>query len=308
MASQPVSLYLELEQGQKADLVAAASASIAFADAIREIAYILDPTFEVRIELSSGTEGSLSINSIIRSLREKATDPETLRTIVVVITLWLAKEGLSWGYHELLGKIFDPHEVTISDADAQKIAEKVKQMITGGVGKPQVQRLYRDLERDPAVKGVGVTTRPGTRPAEIVPKSEFSARGSYRTLEETTIHRRERTDNETVTLISPVLLPGTRRWRFSSREGEFGAPIRDEAFLENLLSGNTAIPMVAGIIMEVDLQTIEEKREDGMWEPVERSILRVRSVKPAPQQSSLPLPKPRPAKTGNRKKKSRRGK
>jgi hypothetical protein len=306
MALQPISLYLELEPGQKVDLVAAASASIAFADAIHEIAYILDPSIEVRIELSSGTEGSLSINSIIRSLKEKATDPEILRTIVVVITLWLAKEGLSWGYHELLGKIFGPHEITLSDADAKKIAEKVKQMLDSGVAKPQVQRIYRDLERDPAVKGVGVSTKPGTRPHEIVPRSEFSTRGGYQTLEETTIHRREKTDRETVTLISPVLLPGTRRWRFSSREGEFGAPIQDETFLENLLSGTTAIPMVAGITMEVDLQTIEEKREDGVWEAVERNILRVHTVTPALRQSSLPFPRPRPTKANKRKKKPKR--
>jgi hypothetical protein len=293
MSSQPISLYLDLEPGEQADLVVVANASLAFAAAVKELAYILDPSLDLRIELASGTEGSLSLNSVLRAVKEKVTDPEVLRTIVVVIIVWFATETADWAYHKILDEFFGPTS-TLSDADMKKISDMVTKILDGHVAQPQVQKVYRELERDPAIKGVGASPKPGARPRNIVPKAEFPSRGGYSRLEEKTIERRERTDRETVTLVSPVLLAGSRRWRFVYREGEFGAPIRDESFLENLLSGRILVPMVAGITMDVELQTIEEKNADGVWEPIERNILRVDKLAPASSQPSFPFPRPRP--------------
>jgi hypothetical protein len=105
--------------------------------------------------------------------------------------------------------------------------------------------------------------------------------------------RRARTSIETVTLVSPVLLPGKRRWRFLGKEGEFGAYIKDAQFLENVLRGRSGIPMVAGIRMEVELQTIEDPIEGGAWVVRERAVLSVRRVSPPSFQFGLGI-SPRP--------------
>ena len=56
MADTPISLYLELVPDQKADLEVVARAALAFDAAIKELAYIIDPGMEIKVELESGTE------------------------------------------------------------------------------------------------------------------------------------------------------------------------------------------------------------------------------------------------------------
>src|ERR1041385_2963429 len=66
MTALPISLYIDLERGQKADLEAVARASLAFAATIRDIAFVLDPSVDIRVELASGTESSLSLKPVLR--------------------------------------------------------------------------------------------------------------------------------------------------------------------------------------------------------------------------------------------------
>ena len=70
-----LNLYLELEPGQLADLEVVARASISFVEAVREVAYIVDPSVTIRLELESGTEGSLSLNSVIKYIKKQVSDP-----------------------------------------------------------------------------------------------------------------------------------------------------------------------------------------------------------------------------------------
>lgn len=64
----PVSLYIDLEEGRRANLESVARAAVAFAAAVRETAFVLDPSMSVRVELVDSTEGSVSLNALIRSL------------------------------------------------------------------------------------------------------------------------------------------------------------------------------------------------------------------------------------------------
>ena len=65
------SLYIELEPGTKADLETVSNSALAFVSAVRELAYILDPSLDLRVEFVSGTEGSFSLNAWLRSLNPK---------------------------------------------------------------------------------------------------------------------------------------------------------------------------------------------------------------------------------------------
>jgi len=56
---ETITLYLGLKPGERADFEVVGRAAASFAEAVREISYILEPDHEVRLEFDSGTEGSL---------------------------------------------------------------------------------------------------------------------------------------------------------------------------------------------------------------------------------------------------------
>lgn len=284
----PISLYLELEPETVADLEVVARATLSFAAAVKEAAHILDPSMEVSLKLASSTPGSLSLNTIIKSLKEKSSDPATLLIVALTILGWFGTDIRQYLVTQGLDATFKT-EKKLSDEDLKKITDAVLKALDAKVASRHVQQVYRELERDPSVKGVGATQKPGSRPEHIVPRSEFPAiSGSNE--DDAPVEKRTRENAERVTLISPVLLPGERRWRFSFHEGEFGAPIKDEDFLSDVLHGRYPIVMRSGIEMDVLLQTKEEK-ENGVWVVKERTVLRVIKTSPAPRQEDLNLPK-----------------
>ena len=179
--SCPISLYLSLEPGKFASLEAVAKSALSYPAAIREAAYILDPSLEIRIEIERGEEGSLSIETIIKKIRQikQATesDPTDLRTIAIVFALWLTGQGFQYGYTTIADMLFKSDEKTsISDEDANKIAEKVVLLLNNKQGQDHVREIFVELEHDPSITGVGVTLSHGEKPKVIVPRSEFASR------------------------------------------------------------------------------------------------------------------------------------
>jgi len=305
MSSAPVSLYLDLKPGEKADLEVVARASIAFAQAIKGSPLFLDPSIEIRIELASGTEGSLSLNSILKSIKTADGKDITLAAVGSIVLFWFGNHVLDWTFDKVMdiatGKP-EPAQVELHLApeDMKSLQGMVDKAITGHIAQEHVQQVYRELEADPSITGVGATRVPEKRPETIIPRSEFPARSGTALVvipEIVTTHR-EPVTRQTLVLIRPVLLTGNRRWRFSGRHGEFGAPVLDDEFLQNLVAGKVPVQMGAGIEMDVDLQAIEEK-QGGVWVPVAYNILKVHGVRPAPSQQVLNLPSPPPKGDGN---------
>jgi hypothetical protein len=279
--AQPISLYLDLEPGQVADIEVVARAALAFSKTIKEIIYVLDPSLDIRVEIASGTPGSLSLDSVIRSLKEKAEARPILAATVVLLFSWFGNYGFTEGLDALRGKD------NLSAEEIAEIADKVVEAMDKRVAQDQVQSVYQELERDTRIKGVGVTTVAGTRPDDIVPREQFAIRSDPAILTEvTTETRRSRKRRETVVIVRPVLLKGTRRWRFNSAEGEFGAQVKDEAFVEKLLSGRLMLPMTGGVELDVLLET-EEHFLDGVWVPAEWTVWEVYGHKFPPRQASL---------------------
>ena len=170
-----LNLYLDLEPGERADLEVVAKSSLAFAHAIREIAYIVDPSLSIKIEFESGTEGSLSLNSVVKFIKEQIPDPVTRKVIIVTVALWFAKEFGAAVLGVVVSTILtdDP---SISQQDVDRIANKVHELLQQDVGKRPVQEVYRELHKDPSVKGVGVTIDKAKRPDSIVPRNKFPER------------------------------------------------------------------------------------------------------------------------------------
>jgi hypothetical protein len=274
---QPITLYLELEEGEPADLEVVARASIAFAQVIRETAYIIDPSIDVRIGFASGTEGSLSLNSIIKAIGKKVRDPATLRAIFMAVLLYFARELRDYNIHKAIESALGREE-KLSQEDIDRIADAVARANKNKDADKHARQVYRELEADKTIKGVAVTDRPGRPPPEnIVPRSEFLARSNVQVVP-TDPKKRTSTTRERVTLISPVLLDQTRSWKFWLPQiGQFGARVEDQKFIRSLVSGRRKIPMRGGIQMDVVLVT-HEVNEVGVWEVNERVVKEVLRV------------------------------
>lgn len=291
MAEAPVSLYLELEPGQIADLEVVAKASLAFAAAIKEIAYHLDPLLEVRVELDSSTKGSLSINARIKGFKAKYLNRNVILGVAVVVLIYFKDEIRDHVVDKALDEIIPGFsDEKFSPAEKKEIGEIMDEALKKNLGRRETSQVYRELERDKAVKGVGVTTVPATKPKDIVPRSEFRRRSGDAPPVETEVRKRHSEPRATVTLIKPVLEHSRRSWRLKISDDEFGAIMEDDEFVDDLLSEKIRIPMVEGIQLDVTFSVDEEMTPQGVWEIKSRKIIKVHGQSRAPSQPSLDLP------------------
>jgi hypothetical protein len=288
---EPITLYFDLQDGFTADLEVISRVSLAWAAAIKEAAYMIDPLLEVRVEVSDATSGSFSLNGILRNLHiTKDGETLTLRALAFVVVAWMSTHAMDYAFEKGADIVTGHEQDAFTPEQKRELREIVEKAMADKAGAQRVQQVYREAERDPAIKGMGATQKRGERPAYIVPRSEFrarSGRGGANVLEET-INRRTTVEEVRVMLISPVLLPGTRRWRVQSSVGEFGVTIKDQDFLNQVLMGTTHLRMRGGIEMVVELETHEEFR-NGVWETTDRNVLKVERLIEPPTQGDLPF-------------------
>ena len=292
MTATPLSLYFDLEPEQNADLVVVSRAAIAWASTISEIAYVVDPSIEIRIEFQSGTEGSLSINTMLRAVGDRLPDQRTIKTAMVSAAMWFVLEIGSWTVGNVLdwmnGPDAPPVIQELSQEEREAIATEVVHRLRN-VGTEQAEHVFREVEKDQAIKGIGVTSVPGKRPDIIIPRTSFDHH-TNQNIQETEARNRTRTNLVEVVLVSPVLAQDapTRRWKLHGAAGEFGAVIKDRDFLERVWSGQTGIPLVAGIKMDVELE-IAEKFDGDVWRPMSYSVAKVVELRPPARIEQLPL-------------------
>ncbi|MEH3107167.1 MAG: hypothetical protein PGN09_07755 [Sphingomonas fennica] len=276
--SETISLYLDLEPGQSADLEVVARAALSWATAVREMATHIDPMCEVRLELINGTKSSLSLNACLDLVRSAAPSRKTIKTLLIGVLLWLGRHPFDWAYDQVLDAVkahLEDRDAPASDAEARVIADQVVSLLKPSVAGEAKRQMFRELERDPAIRGVGASREPGARPARIIPRSEFPARLSGTDVAAEGDLRRTVTAEYDVVLVSPVLKDAERRWRFQHGAlPEFGATMRDHEFLEDLKTGRIAVPMRPGLKMRIEIQSKEENI-GGVWEVKERAVSRV---------------------------------
>lgn len=272
---ETVSLYLELKPGEKPDFEVVGRAAAAFAAAVKEIAYVLDPGMEVRLEFESGTEGSLSLNAILRELKTPAGRRTALLAVIAALAVNFADNVSSYGYSKFLDAFLSPEQRSLlTDEDIQRIVQAMKAAEQRKIAKEPVRQVYSELERDDRIVSVGTITKPNSKPVQPVPRSAFPGRSGIIQPVATTPDKRFKTSFERLLLISPVLLQTDRVWRFRSLAGEFSYHIDDQNFLNGLLSGRRKLPMKAGIELTAEVETTETF-EGGVWVPKERHIKQV---------------------------------
>jgi len=282
--SNYLNLYIDLEEGKLADLEVVAKSSLSFADVVKEIAYVVDPSLEIRLEFESGTEGSLSVNSVVKFVRQQVYDPVVRKTVIVAVLFWFAKEAGAALVGDYVTELLkdDP---TISEQDAELIAEKVSEILERRVGKKPVQKVFREAEKDPNITGIGASNQKGVRPKSLVPKTEFAKRISDE-VEEQEFKRRTRVERMILTLVSPVLKKNANKWRFFSKDGNIYAGIKDENFLDSIVTGRADIRMKSGIVLFADVE-IEEEFKHDVWQIRERNITKVIDISSADKVGDL---------------------
>ena len=292
MIAAPLSLYLDLKPNTKADFEVVANASLAFIQLVRDAAFIIDPSLEIRIEFDSGTAGSLTLNSVIRAAK-KHVNIATLVTVVSVVGVQFRQEIITYTLDKALDTVMvgDKQGAQLTDKELDRVANRVAEMVQKKAILPPAQQVYRQLERDTAIQGVGATAVRDSKPDQIVPRNEFKLRGSQDVKLANIPEQKKRRSRfaGTVTLISPVLVHDDRRWKFSGPGGEFGAYIDDTDFVDRALSGR--VKFCEGSQFSVEMVTIEEF--DGkVWMPTERHIVKIGRMRKPLKQASFSFGQP----------------
>ena len=292
--SHSLTLFLDLNEGSQPDLAVVARAALEFDALVKELAFQIDPTATVKLDLESGTPGSLKLNSWLKSAKDKALDPKVQWAIVLGVLFHFGEQGA--GY--LTNKLFEEAETqimgedaTLSQQEIEAIAEELAGRLEGGAGKEQASRVYRELQADENITGVGVSPLPDTRPTTIIPRSDFAQRGMVTTETETTETKRERTEVVEAVLLRPVLQLGNYRWKFAADGIEFGAVIKDETFMSDLVAGRHHIEMRGGIIMTLQLEITEEFNGQA-WIVKDRVVTQVLKTEAGSVQIEFPSTSP----------------
>lgn len=294
----PVSLYLKTKQGEHPDLKVAARAAIIFAEIIESITAEIDPDLEVRVEIVSGSEGSLGLNTL-NKIVERATavaaaakqgvlsglkKHEKARFLAVYVALQILDNTISWSQEQFMDWMASddaPAEVrTMSDAERRALASDIADQLRRSENSEKVQKLYGQVAKDDRIEAIGVTSEP--KPAtKLLYRGEFTDKA----IEPDDADKVTR-DRFEVTLISPVLEFGERRWKLRGPYGEFGAPIKDKEFLRSALTGETNLHLQGGVILDVEVST-HQRLTDGVWEIQLRTVDKVFGWREGPVQVDL---------------------
>jgi len=299
----PVSLYLKTEQGVHPDLKIAARSAIVFAEIIESIVASIEPDLQVQVEIVSGSEGSLGLNTLNRIFqRTKATADEVkqgvlegwkkhekVRFLAAYAAIKILDNAAAWGQDQIMDWMASddaPAEVqTLSEQQRKTLARDIAEELRRGVDVDKVQRLYGQIAKDERITAIGVTARP--KPAvNLLRREQFTEQAT-----EPDDTDRVTTDRMEVTLISPVLEYGERRWKLRGHYGEFGASIKDKEFLRSAITGETNLHLRGGVILDVDVAT-HERLIDGVWEVQFRTVEKIHGWREGPVQRDLLIPGP----------------
>jgi hypothetical protein len=216
-----------------------ANSLVAFADTIRSVNAIVNPSQSIEIRLES--LGAGSFRAVIKRIA-KGLGGFFSRVA----------EAVFWGiiatliYENIIKD--DPHvqiSVRTDEVIIQKGGDKiiiprnVYDQMPNVRANPEVQknlsRTFQVLENDEAIQNFGLTPKlTDPEPLIQVPREDFPSLSSPPQLVEGDPRRRERTENARLVILKAWLVPGNRKWSFEWNGVPLSAPIKDEGFLDRL--------------------------------------------------------------------------
>jgi hypothetical protein len=273
-----ISLYFGLAEGQRADLEVVATAALEWAAAVRAAALEIDPQAQIQIQFVDADESSLRLNAILdwgegqleRVLGGAGRYPR-LRNLAIALAIFVPTVGLpTYDFY------FGDKSVSLSADDRKLLNQLLDQTKQNPEVKVRKQKFFRTVERDKSITSAGVAEGKKDRPIFSVPADQFAEySGLWAVVDDDRRHERTTYPVVDVTLISPVLVPTPRSWRFQPPGlPEFNATMHDRRFLSALEHNHVQEQLRIGIPMTLRLE-IKEKKVDGAWQLKSRSVIEV---------------------------------
>ncbi|MBZ9983999.1 hypothetical protein LB521_22960 [Mesorhizobium sp. BR-1-1-8] len=268
MSDGHLSLYFTLKEGEKADLEVVAAAAIQWVEALRAAAREIVPEAQIKVELVDAQESSLRFNTVLDWAEEQLARIEEgtgkhrrLAKLAIALAVFVPVTG------------YPTYEFYFGDQPTLSLSEEDRLRIDGFLERtrnlPEVEekrrKMFRTLERDPSISGVGVAEGRKDPPAVLVPSKEFAERGGLWAIQDDVVDKRTLWPVLDVALIGPVLLNKPRAWTFQP-EGlpEFKAMMKDKRFLAALDESHVREQLRTGIPMTIRLK-VDEIKENGVW-------------------------------------------
>ena len=260
---EPVALYFQLESGQRADLEAVSAASIAWAQAIRAAASAIDPEAEIRLELIGANKGSMRVLTAIERRVQRLQDGWTKWPLTVRLGLGLAVFITTTGYPTYEHYFGDEG---FSELEKKELSEIVaKAQSAPGFDMPKRQ-MFKAVEKDRKIVGVGVASGAEEPPKLIVPRSQFAERSGLWELQ-SDAQDRQRIVGLTldVVLVAAQFENAPRSWTFR-QEGlpPFTAIMKDKRFLDAMERNEVRERLRMKIPMTIRLE-VREVFKNGDW-------------------------------------------
>lgn len=284
----PLRLYYQLAEGHTADAEVIARASLAFVAGVREIAYILDPSSTVRVGIEGHPEGSLWEDLLVLVGKAKAeiTDRPLRYSLALSALVWIMSPPAERIRDNWWRPVLDKYFPEATPEQRQQVEKDIATVEGGRIAVREKEQFYREIGRDTGIIGVGANID-RVRPPVIVPRSDFPIYSGQAPTIESDLDRTT-VGAMRVIILSPVLEVSNRRWKFATAQGEFGAAVKDRAFLERIVAGRTSVRMRGGVELDVELET-KERLINGVWTVAERNVIRVIDIMepPASRQGSM---------------------
>jgi hypothetical protein len=290
-------LHLATLEGRYPDTSVAARALLDWADLAKATVFAIDPSDRISLEVAGVVPGSARFPQVLRFLENQAADVQrawaaypTLKGMVVGAAHALYTSAIAAGVTVAMQP--DEQAVRLSDEDRTILREMQSQAAADKQVQAASKRLYRTLENDAAITGIGVAPDWGAPPELVVPKAQFPERGGlWRSQTEDVQFRYER-EIWDVILLKPALISKPQSWQFSRGGLKFSAQMADANFLMAMRDGLIPLSLQEGVVMRVEVE-YESELVGQIWEVKPRTRKVVRVLSP------VPLPKP-PTEKGRR--------
>ena len=265
MTGIPVILEFDLASGSNIDAVVAARALIAWSEAIKEAANIVDPSGGFSIDLVSAEPACLRFSTILNFAEQKvlgkvsdALDPYPK-----------LKQFLALNVLVLPGVVIGGLIVADFDSDDPETADKQQRVSDSPVVQKHVQTFYKEVQSDPAITRVVVRERSDGPAVIIVERNEFAERSGLWAIESDDDEPNERLGGGiwNVVVTHPVSIGKPLSWGFMRDGLPFRAKMVDPNFLAEIRSGTLPITIQEGVVMEVRV-SYSERLEGQLWLPV----------------------------------------
>jgi hypothetical protein len=278
--------------GQYPDTSVAARALLDWADLARATIAAINPNDRLALEIAGVVHGSARFPQVLKVLEGQAADIRhawaeypALKSIVVGAAHTLYTSVIAASVSIAMQP--DEQVVRLSDQD-RAILEDMRDRAAAD---PQVQaaskRLYRTLENDPTITGIGTAPSWESGAIYVVPKSEFAERGGLWESQQDGPQTRFDREIWDVTLLRPALVSKPQAWQFTRGGLKFSAQMADPNFLLAMRDGLIPLNLQEGVMMRVEVE-YQSVLNGQVWEaqPRTRKVVRVLSPLPVSKASA----------------------